>query len=69
MSAKTDSRAEAIQEAIAIARVEAFQQDEVMMIWACMAPCVSPRGGGNCPLCEVILVYPNGIVSRERRNN
>lgn len=60
-------RREAIREAIDLAIVAAFDTNEPMPIWACMAPCVSPPSGQSCPLCEMIWVYPNGIVVRESR--
>lgn len=70
MTSDKQARAEAVQDAIADANIRAFQEDDAMMIWVCMAPCVSPPMGClNCPLCELIIVMPNGTVSRETRRH
>ena len=67
----TRERNEAIRDGIAQATVAAFEADEPMTIRACMAPCVSPPRPytDGCPLCEVLIVYPNGTVFRETRNH
>ena len=48
--------------------IEAFDTDEALRIAVCTLPYCTPVPNG-CPLCEIVTVPPNGVVTRETRRH
>lgn len=59
----------AIQEAVALARLDAIEGREPCVIRACIGdPCPPGTSAENCGRCEIITVCPDGKIERERKN-
>lgn len=72
MAITNHERDEQIAVATIEARDEAAYRGEPVSFSACLGgACVFElvRYGYGCPMCEVITVHPNGIVSRETKSN
>ena len=57
---------EALRVLIRHCAIEAFETEETLRIAVCTLPYCVPVEGG-CPVCEIVVCLPNGVVVREDR--
>lgn len=64
------TREEAIRSSIRVASIDAINDNEPVIITACLGkPCEGSKDGHGCDLCERIICYPNGLVERRLTRN
>lgn len=64
----SEDRKEMLASLIARATMEASMTEEPVRIAVCMPPCMA-MCGVDCPLCELVIVMPNGTTVRETKGH